>query len=46
MVTSNNCAAIMNISGLKSTLPAGGINLRRKYKIGWVKLFNIGAIGV
>lgn len=36
----------MNISGFRSTFPAGGINLRKKPKIGCVKLFNNGAIGV
>lgn len=45
-VVSNNCAVMMNMSGFKSTFPAGGINLRKKRSIGPVRLFSIGAIGV
>ena len=46
IVISNNCAVIMNTSGLKSILPAVGMNFLRNRNIGFVKLFNSGAMGV
>ena len=36
----------MKTSGVKSILPAAGINFLRKFKIGLVILFKTGAIGV
>ena len=46
MVSRNTCAVIIKISGFKSILPAAGINFLRKFNIGLVILFKMGAIGV
>lgn len=46
IVVSNNCAAIIKISGVRSRPPAVGMNLLKKLSTGKVSLSSTGAMGV